>query len=90
MHFQTWAVIKVETCMDGYEEGDGSEREYGAQINLLLSETADHVIFRKERKKRQGRKQQERKERARELTKAKGCFNLTALCVERKKSRTSI
>ena len=52
MHFQTWAVIKVETCMDGYEEGDGSEREYGAQINLLLSETADHVIFRKERKKK--------------------------------------
>ena len=52
VHFQTWAVIKVETCMDGYEEGDGSEREYGAQINLLLSETADHVIFRKERKKK--------------------------------------
>jgi len=26
--------------------------EYGAQINFLLSETADHVILRKEKKKK--------------------------------------
>ena len=60
--------------------------EYGAQINFLLSETADHVILRKEKKKKgQGRKQQERKERARELTKA--CFNLTALALCRERSQ---
>jgi len=29
--------------------------EYGAQINFLLSETADHVILRKEKKKKKGK-----------------------------------
>jgi len=36
--------------------------EYGAQINFLLSETADHVILRKEKKKKRARTKATREE----------------------------